>query len=196
MKLRETGINSAAYSDEYKELCFLAWYRAARPLGDLLQQAIPVDALGRRPSAKIIAEWRRYQNWDYRGDLLDSEVARQVEKKAIEEKVEMFTRHALLGKELQDKGMDFLRKHEIEKDATALKMIIAGVEMEKVSRGLPDALMAVAELQDDDLKSLVGKLLQHYDPNDTNLNIVEMENLTKDIVDGNFDEIKDENASQ
>jgi hypothetical protein len=184
-----------AYDETYRELCFIAWYKAGRPNGMKLLTVLPEDSDKRKPNVQLLAEWRTKYSWDTRGDVLDTEVARQIEKKAIEEKVEMFNRHAEMGRDLQQQGMAFFDAHPIEKDATALKAIISGVEMEKASRGLPDALMQVSKLQDEDLKDVVSKLLQHYDPNGTNVNIADLEKINATIIEGTFVDEED-NASE
>lgn len=195
MKMDNTTIRTMAYDDTYRELCFIAWYKAGRPNGMKLLSVLPDDSNSRKPTLQLLTEWRNKYSWDTRGDVLDTEVARQIEKKAIEEKVEMFNRHAKMGRELQDQGMAFFDAHPIEKDATALKAIISGVEMEKASRGLPDALMQVSKLQDEDLKGLVGKLLQHYDPNGTNINIADIEKINANVIEGVLVDEED-NASE
>jgi hypothetical protein len=192
MKLGKVPNNLTPYDDNYKEICFVAWYKSGRPNGEKFLAAVPVDKDGRKPHLVHLNEWRSLQNWDLRADVMDTEVARQIEKRAIEEKVEMFTRHAALGKDLQERGMEFFDTHGIEKDSTALKMIISGVEMEKVSRGLPDALMAISEMQDDDLKGLVGKLLQHFDPNETNINVNDLEKISSQIIEGTFKDVPED----
>jgi hypothetical protein len=158
-------------------------------------RAIPEDVNRRKPTLALLNEWKNTRSWELRADVLDTEVARQIEKQAIEEKVEMLHRHADLGKELQTMGREYFDNHPIEKDSTALKMIIDGVTMEKASRGLPEALLKVADLGDDDLSGLVSKLLQHFDPNDTNIDIKDIETLNQVIVEGTFTD-EDADASK
>jgi len=196
MRLNNQPKQLMAYTDTYKELCFVAWYKAGRPSGMRFLQAIPVDDNDRKPTLVLLNEWRSMLSWDMRADVMDSEVARQIEKQAIEEKVEMFRRHAQLGQDLQTKGMEFFDTHPIEKDSTALRMVIEGASMEKASRGLPEALLKDAELSDDDLKGVVGKLLQHFDPNETNINIADIEKINQNIIEGELVETEGANADE
>jgi hypothetical protein len=163
------------YSGDYKDQCFFAWYRASRPSGAKLIEIIPANVNGKKPGHTLISKWIKDFSWHERADILDAEVTRQVETKAVQEKVEMFQRQAELGKKLQDLGAEFFENNEVTKAAVALQMIVRGAEIEKASRGIPDALIKVAQLKDEDLNDLVGRLMSKVGVN-------EMEAFTKDTV--------------
>lgn len=156
-----------AYSDAYIEKCFVAWYTAGCPDGGRTMKIIPQDEMGRTPHPEVVKGWIKRYDWHSRADILNEQVAREIEKKAVEIRVEMLNRQAELGKQLQEKGMEYLEAHEFEKAGEALKAVISGAELERSSRGLPEAIMKVAEMRDEDLAktldSLLGKASQAGD---------------------------------
>lgn len=161
MRRRDARVDTSmvAYSDAYREKVFIAWYTAGCPQGEQIGINLPVDELGRTPHTEVIKRWIRESGWRDRANILNAEVARQIEKKAVEVRVEMLNRQAEIGKELQRKGSEYLDKHEFEKAGEALKAIIQGAELERSSRGLPDALIKVSEMKDEDLMTTLNHLL-------------------------------------
>lgn len=147
------------YSQAYIEKCFVAWYSAGCPTKEMFNKILPVDEYGRIPHPDVVKKFMEMYDWRARADLLNVEVAKQIEQRAVEVRVEMLNRQAELGKELQQKGIDYLREHEFEKAGEALKAVISGAELEKASRGLPDSILQVAKMKDDDLLTTLNTLL-------------------------------------
>jgi len=46
----------------------------------------------------------------------------------------------------------------------AIRMLVTGVEIEQASRGLPQALMKISEMNDESLSQMVNKLLAKMNP--------------------------------
>ena len=172
------------FSDEYKSTLFLAWYRAGCPRD--VGKIIIEDEYGNTPSKLTVQSWSRKENWKYRAEVLDREVKKRIEDAAIHEKVEMLKRQAEYGKKLQEQGFEFFAEHGVSKEATALQMIKIGVEIERNTRGLPQALAKIAQMDNITLSETANKLLSQYEEDEIQV-LVDM----VDVVDSDYEEIDD-----
>jgi hypothetical protein len=170
------------YTEEYKNILFFAWYRANCPRD--IDKIIVEDEYGRKADKNTVRSWMKKENWKFRAETLDREVKKKVEDAAIHEKVEMLKRQAEYGKKLQEQGFQYFDENGIEKETTALQMIKIGVEIERNTRGLPQALEKIARLDNIALVDMANKLLSQYDEEDIQ-EIVEK----VDIVDSEYREI-------
>ena len=152
------------YSDVYIEQAFFIWYKNGRPTIARLMELVPEDELGRRPALQVLDNWPSKYQWHERADVMDLTVEHQITTQAIEEKVQMLTRHAEAGQTLVDKALQYVRTHEITKMSDAIRMLVTGVEIEQASRGLPQALMKISEMNDESLSQMVNKLLAKMNP--------------------------------
>ena len=186
-----------AYSMDYVERCFLLWYKLGRPSATELMKHIPPDLeTGDTVHYQMLTKWPTVYAWNERADVLDAEVSRQIEIQAINEKVEMLRRQADLGKMLQDAGAEYFETHAIDSDRTALGAIKTGVEIERNARGIPDALLKIAELKDEELGDIVGKLLSKINPDEAlrmTGSIVETDTVEAEFVEKE-EEVEDANG--
>lgn len=190
--------NNNAYSMDYVEKCFLLWYKLGRPTATELIKHISADAVsGEIVHYQMLTKWPLKFAWNERADVLDAEVTRQIEIQAINEKVEMLRRQADLGKMLQDKGQEYFETHTIDSDRTALGAIKTGVEIERNARGIPDALLKIAELKDEELGDIVGKLLAKINPDEAlHLTGAVIESIQGETVDAEFVEKEQEEVEE
>src|SRR5574341_1582526 len=65
--------SATAYTPEFIEKCFTAWYSGGRPekMGEHLD-IFPVDEHGRSPTIHSLKKWRKLHGWDDHADDLDS----------------------------------------------------------------------------------------------------------------------------
>lgn len=109
-------------------------------------------------------QWSSDYNWVSRAavydDYVDAQARKKFEADAIKRKADMLRRHALSGKVLQQKGIDYLSQHGVDKSTDAIAAVRVGVEMERKSEGLPEYLMAVVEASDDELQRQYNALLE------------------------------------
>jgi len=163
------------FSRHYQDELFLLWYAEGKPTSSRFHHIIPPDVSGEKPTLSTIKRWMNYGKWRKRAETIDEEVKQQIEAHAIAEKVEMLTRHAKVGKQLQEDGAEYLKDHLDElTPSTAVRMIIEGVRIEQNSRGIGTAFKEMVEMSDEDLttkiEDLIGKskveILQIDDGND------------------------------
>ena len=200
-EIREIGLTrgvdkarQVGFPASYIEECFLIWYKHGRPaMTEILKFIPPEELSGDIPRYQTIGIWAKNFAWHERADVLDAEVSRLVEIQAINEKVAMLQRQAKLGEMLQDKGKEYFDTHVIDNDRTALGAIKTGVEIERNARGIPDALLKIAEMRDEELGDVVSKLLAKVNPDEA-LKFTGVINITEkpDTVDAEFKEETEE----
>jgi hypothetical protein len=189
--IRKTEIN-AAFDSRYIEKTFLIWYKAGRLPYNRIINLLPPDDLGRRPAANKFGDWRARFGWEERADILDAEVARRIESIAINEKVEMLNRHAEAAKLMVQKAIDFIKDHDITKMDTAVRMLVQGVEIEQASRGIPTALLKIAELDNEGIMNMANKLLGQMNPDDAVKMLADAAKPEKgDTVEAEFEDADD-----
>lgn len=182
--MRKDSNIKVSFTEAYRELVFLAWYRNGRPAAAAMGASLPSDDSGNKVSLSTLEHWINQYQWDARADYLDAEVAHKVENQAVQEKVEMLKRHADIGKTLQDQGTAYFKEHPVNNPSIALKMILEGAEMERESRGLPDALLKISQLSDETLESTVQKLLARVKPDEAIMATISDE--SSEIQEGEF----------
>ena len=151
------------YTDSYKEACFQAWYAAGKPtlVKDLLE-ALPEDEHGRKPHQDVVRRWRNADNWDIRADGLDARVNRQIEDTLVSQKVEMLKKQAQRARQLQEDGMEYLAENGFDSSSSALTAIFKGADLERSSLGLSDAILKLAQMNNDELMAETQKMLQRF----------------------------------
>ena len=114
-------------------------------------------------SSALIQRWSREYDWVIRVTAwdahIDAQARKQVERDSIKRKADMLKRHALTGKVMQQKGVEYLDKHGIDKSSDAVTSIKAGIEIERKSEGLPEYLVAMMDAPDDELARQYNALL-------------------------------------
>lgn len=184
IKSRRPNNMVVRYSDVYIEQVFLVWYKNGRPKISRLMELIPADDLDRRPAQQVLDNWPSKYQWNERADVMDLTVEHQITTQAIEEKVSMLNRHAAAGQTLVDKALQYVKTHEIQKMSDAIRMLVMGVEIEQASRGLPQALIKISEMNDETLGQMVNKLLAKMNPSEASKLIGSGE----ETVEGEFDD--------
>ena len=188
----ELTSDNVPYSESYKELCFQAWYASGRPAGKSLVSFLPVDEFGRKPQPAKVAGWRDIGGWHGRADELDRQGSKEMETYAIEKKVEMFKRHADVARQLTEKGLDWLGTHEPDKSADAIRLVVEGIRIEKESVGVPDALLKIAAMNDQEITEVIGQYLNRVSGRERaellDKNIVTVDIEEAEIIDESTDD--------
>ena len=144
------------FSTTYREIAFSLWYKAGRPSLRRLVTVLPVaEENGKVPTKFTLENWLNMYDWPSRADVMDAEVAREVERMAIKEKIDMLRRHAEAGQKLIARGMAFLDTFGIDKSADAIRAIVAGMDAERLSRGLQIALGELEDMSNEQLVRFV-----------------------------------------
>jgi hypothetical protein len=149
----------------YKEKIFYLWYNKGQPGGKALREILPVSDLddynlNQLPSVHTLYSWIR-DDFIPRAYEMDRKVGDQLDHEMIKQKVEMLKRHAEVGTEMQNLALDHLRMYKDDLDsATAVRLLVRGVEIERDSRTIPKALEMMASKSDEELVAEVKKLIQ------------------------------------
>lgn len=194
-KLNENPLNPfsgyggiQAYSEQYKEKCFISWYSNNRPKGNGIRAVMPEDELGRVPNLDVIRRWMKHYDWSGRANEMDKLVQQEVQKTAIAEKVKMLQRHAEVSFEMINIGFDYIKENGAESTSNAVRLITEGVKIERESRGLSDAIAKISQMDDDKLDHTISQLLSRL----TNEELEELEEKLpeeSETIDGEATEI-------
>ena len=156
----QTISDNSHFTEHYKQECRKAWYLAGRPDSRYqIVKILPEDELGRVPNDSTVSLWRDEMGWDVWADALDAKAEAIVDDELVNERVLMLKRQASVGKELQDKGINYLRDNGMDTSASAISAIKAGVDMERTSRGISERLINLLKLSDEELTREAVQLL-------------------------------------
>lgn len=178
------GINKSSFTDEYKNSVFMIWYRAGRVNPVTLYGIIPLSPEGKKPTRVTLGHW--LDEYRPRADELDELVKDELDGRLVKEKIEMLNRHADIALEIQGKALDYLRDKEKSdlNAASAVRLLVEGIRIEKESRGIPRILSKMAGMTDDDLLKKAEELLLRSP-------ITEMEVIEGTSYDKDADELPD-----
>jgi hypothetical protein len=167
-KVQENGEKNLriVYDSNYKEKAFWTWYNGGQIPSHKLSILL-TEQEDSVPSVETLRSW--INDWRERAEELDQEVKNKFSAEVIETKVEMLRRHASIGKELQDIGLEWVRQNRDQLTAASVARIIKdGYEMERASVGVPEALTKMLSTSDEDLikqieAALTGDDLELFD---------------------------------
>lgn len=157
----EKGGDGRYFTVGYKDQLFLLWYKSGKPMAPSFFAICPPDPNGKRPNRNTIQGWVKNE-WRIRAHELDAQVNNEIEKRIIVEKVEMLTRHAKIGKEMQVMAIDWLEENVDQLTAaSAVRLLDTGLRVERESRGVPAMLEGIMNMTDEELleqlKKEIGK---------------------------------------
>ena len=152
-------MDSINFSDEYVEQVFFAWYKNNKMGGKSFVNRLAPDSRGRTPSATIVKSWMITKGWMERADAMDAEASMALTKEVIDERIQMFRRHAEVGQELIERGMKYLLEHGIDNSQAAIRAIDIGVATQRISTGQAEMGAAVLKMRDSQLDKELPKLL-------------------------------------
>ena len=149
------------YSQAYKDEAFYLWYKNSRMSLNELVEILPLDDRGKKPHMQSVFRWKQEANWDIWADGLDAKVSDQLDMTVIEDRVQMYKKHAEMGEDLSRIGMEYIKTKGkgIESDSSAIRAIVEGIEIESKNRGLADALSRVFAMNEKELDMELKKML-------------------------------------
>lgn len=157
----EDGFASDQISDDYRLEAYMIWYNSGKPTGAALQKVLKPDpASGIIPARTTVEYWVKNIFVPMALET-DEQVADMIQNRIVEQRVEMLDRHAEIGRELQELGLDYLHEHGLKDQRGALMAVIKGVEMERDARIVPtDIVKKLAGMSDDKLLDTFTTMLQ------------------------------------
>lgn len=146
------------YIDEYRQEAFLVWYSNKKPgavtLNNMLTEIYDEHAV--IPSIPVLNNWINDQ-FIPKAYELDLQVSKQLDEQAIASKVAMMQRHAEVGKEMQDIGIQYLRDNGVGNARNAITAVFRGIEIERQSN-VPTMFEKLDKMSDDDLLKEIKQL--------------------------------------
>ena len=113
------------FADTYKSEIFTLWYTHGKPQAHKLVHMIEnIDTIKhKRPSYTVLSGWIR-EDFKTLAKDLDQEVAQQLETTLVAEKVAMLERHAVVSREMQEMGLEYLRENGVGGARNAIQLVI------------------------------------------------------------------------
>lgn len=176
------------YSDRYREEAFFIWYNSGCPPLTELSKMLPSER-NTYPGYQTVVIWHREDGWDHRAKELDMEIQKKIQRETIDARVEMFKRHAEIGKEMLEKGIEYLNKNGLDDSKAAISAIKVGSQIEVNSRGIADALSKASKMSDEQLLKVIQGLVDGANIDDLDRSITDGKEET--VLDGEFSDIED-----
>lgn len=147
------------FSDDYKYQVFLLWYNSGKPSAQETWNRIPESWGNNKPNAATVGGWIKSEKFQEQAKALDESVVREIEARMVKEKVEMLSRHADIGFDIQNLAMEKIMEKQDELTSNALvRLLIEGIRIERESRGIPQAIEQMVNKTDDELLEEISKL--------------------------------------
>lgn len=177
------------YTEDYKESAYWVWYRAGKPAMSLLADMLEMTSDGEKPSSQLLNNWSKKYNWVQRASILDMQVRREIERQAVQEKVEMFDRQAAIGKKLIDKAIQYLEDEEwdFRTPKEALTAIRLGAEIERKTRGIGSTIQKISEMESGKLDEKITTLIANAKDSDIKELLDKLADPT--VVEGIYEEV-------
>lgn len=147
------------FNDDYVRKAFYLWYNGGKLPAQILWNQLPDTAEGIKPTRITLERWIKNDFAPLAAEL-DVKVQTEIQARLIEEKISMFTRHAKVGKQMQEMAIEYLEEHRGELSSNnAIRLLVEGWRIERESVGLPTALEKMRDMSDDDLLEEVKQLM-------------------------------------
>jgi hypothetical protein len=162
LTLPESDKTGNRFTDAYKEQVFWIWYKAGKPSAANLMPLLPPSEQNLIPAEGTMLNW--LINFRKQAVAIDEQVHLEMVEITKKERVEMLNRHAEAGKEMQETALEYLRNNK-EKlgPGSAVRLWVEGLRVERESRGLPSLVAEINKTSDEDLMTMMEKLLQKGD---------------------------------
>lgn len=160
----------ADYTEQYVERIFFLWHDGDRVINNAFIEKLPETEEGKKPGLFTVRRWVEERGWIERADALDAEISVAIEKTVIQQRVEMYEKHAKVGEELIGMARTFLQKQVdgggLKTENAALRALELGMDTERKSVGISDAIRRIAEMTPDQLDNELRKLLGQKQENE------------------------------
>jgi hypothetical protein len=105
-----------------------------------------------------VERWAVKYGWRERADERDREAIRLARERAIAEQVERLRAHARWGQLLVGRSVEYFRDHKIENASDAIRAGKEGIAAERQAYELPDYLIRVQQMSEDELRADLDRL--------------------------------------
>ena len=156
------------YPDLYVDKVFYAWYNNNKRVNAKLVKDIPdfPEDSGNKPNVATLNIWIKKFDWDIRAQGLDDEISHRMDDEIITKRMEMFKQHQIIGGQLIEKGITFLKENGISTDQAAIRAIDLGINIERVSTGMAESYLKISKMSDEELQRELLKLTGKKPDND------------------------------
>lgn len=145
------------YTRQYRDQVFQSWFSLGCPVIHRFRQSWRDPETGRQLSDAILRKWFVEDDWEGHATQLREEQVRRAEEELIQNRLEAIRRHTQISRLLQSKAVAFFANNDIVSDGTALGAVRLGIELERQALGMPELVMAIQKMSDDQLVAFVSE---------------------------------------
>lgn len=123
---------------------------------------IQPDDQGRKPEVSTIMNWIKTE-FREQAEVLDKQVLDEMNRRLVQVKIEMLSRHAQIGKEMQNHALEKLRaisEAQQLSEAGALRLLEFSVKLERESQGIPEMLRKIMTKSDDEILDEINTIVK------------------------------------
>lgn len=167
--------SATAYTPEFIDRCFTAWYSAGRPesIGDYMD-VFPVDEHGRNPTIHSLKKWRKLYGWDNHADDLDSRAIQIRDDYLVMTKANILKKQADDAALIADKALKYLVSGTFDTSSSAVSAYFRATEEQRLAIGISELVVKMSKMGNEELEREIASRLSR-------LEIIEGE--TEDIGD-------------
>ena len=156
-----------SYSEDYKEACFLAWFRAGEPRLDGIISVLPDDANGNTPNIHTVQKWMKDYDWRSRADALRAEMSAKLEQQVVIERMQNVQETVKKAKDIADIAYKQIMEKGFDTSAAAVRGLTAAWELINKYSGIDAYLAGIGSMDNKQVEKEILKLLGKIDENDS-----------------------------
>ena len=152
---------SKYFPKNYKNDVFMLWFEGGKPDATGLKEMIqPVIGTTIVPDIRELHKWIS-EDFKLRAMDLDRQISVAMTEQVVIGKVEMLKRHIKVAKTMQDTAIEYLEEHKDDLGpATAVRLLVEGIRIERESAGIPEALEKMTQMSDDELIKQIDDIIK------------------------------------
>ena len=155
------------FSQDYKIYVFSTWYANGKPNSKNLHAMLeePEPNSGKFPQPSTLRTWIDNE-FIAQAIFLDEKVAQELERRLTSEKIEMLSRHAVIGEKMQKGALEWFENTKADDGTldlgnarTAITLLVEGLKIERESKGTPQIAEKFSRMTDEQLVDKLKELV-------------------------------------
>jgi len=155
------------FPQDYKIYVFSTWYAngkvSPKKLHEMLEKPEPIS--GKFPQPSTLRTWIDNE-FVAQAIFLDEKVALELERRLTSEKIEMLSRHAVIGEKMQKGALEWFENTKSDDGTldlgnarTAITLLVEGLKIERESKGTPQIAEKFSRMTDEQLVDKLKELV-------------------------------------
>ena len=165
-----------AFSEQYKQDCFSAWFLNGRPKDvSKIKRILPEDGNGNKPSTNTLSKWVNEDGWILRADELDAKAIQLSDDDLIQRKASMLRKHYGDAVAIADKARDFILQQGFDGSNSAVKAYFDATAEQRAVNNMGDLFVKISKMTNEDIVKEIVDLVGRGSRNQQIIEIVGVE---------------------